>query len=200
MNSVARLNTNLYCRSVFISDVHLGFPGCSARFLSEFLDRVECETLYLVGDIFDFWYMRRRRYWPRSHQEVVHKLLDMARNGTRVIFVPGNHDEAIRPYDGMEFGQIEIQDQFIHETAAGKRFLVLHGDQFDSFVRCSRWLAKLGCAAYGLLLQMNIILNGLRRIFGMGYWSLAAFLKHKVKRLKVHSSSPQGDLWENLAA
>lgn len=189
MNSLVTLNAPLRCRTVFISDVHLGFPGCSAQFLGEFLDRVECDTLYLVGDIFDFWYMRRRRYWPEAHTVVVHKIMDMARNGTRVVFVPGNHDEVARAYDGMDMGNIEIRDQVIHETSDGRNFLVMHGDQFDSVVRCSPWLAKVGCAAYSALLQMNTFLNAGRKLFGLGYWSLAAFLKHKVKNAVQYISS-----------
>ena len=189
MNSLVTLNAPLRCRTVFISDVHLGFPGCSAQFLGEFLDRVECDTLYLVGDIFDFWYMRRRRYWPETHSVVVHKIMDMARNGTRVVFVPGNHDEVARAYDGMDMGNIEIRDQLIHETSDGRNFLVMHGDQFDSVVRCSPWLAKVGCAAYSALLQMNTCLNARSQLFGLGYWSLAAFLKHKVKNAVQYISS-----------
>jgi UDP-2,3-diacylglucosamine pyrophosphatase LpxH len=189
MNSLATLPAPLRCRTAFISDVHLGFPGCSAEFLCAFLDRVDCRTLYLVGDIFDFWYMRRRRYWPKAHSEVVHRLMEKARNGTRVVFVPGNHDEVVRAYDGMDLGCIEVRDQVIHETADGRRLLVLHGDQFDSVVRCSPWLAALGCFAYGALLKANIVLNAFRRIFGLGYWSLAAFLKHKVKNAVQYISS-----------
>lgn len=189
MNSLVAINAPLRCKTVFISDVHLGFPGCSAGFLGDFLDQIECETLYLVGDIFDFWYMRRRRYWPQKHSDVVHKIMDKARNGTKVIFVPGNHDEVVRAYDGLDMGSIEIRDQVLHETVAGETFLVLHGDQFDSVVRCSPWLAKVGCVAYGALLRMNIVLNGARRLFGMNYWSLAAFLKHKVKNAVKYISS-----------
>ncbi|KAA9130306.1 UDP-2,3-diacylglucosamine diphosphatase [Marinihelvus fidelis] len=189
MNSLVTLDTKIRSRTVFISDVHLGFPGCSAEFLCDFLDKVECETLYLVGDIFDFWYMKRRRYWPKAHGEVVHRLMKKARHGTRVVFVPGNHDEVCRAYDGMDMGCIEIHDRIIHETADGRKMLVLHGDQFDSVVRCSPWLAKIGCVAYGALLQLNILLNGMRRVFGMGYWSLAAFLKNKVKNAVKYISS-----------
>jgi UDP-2,3-diacylglucosamine pyrophosphatase LpxH len=189
MNSLVSLDTTLRCRTVFISDVHLGFPGCSADYLTDFLDRVDCETLYLVGDIFDFWYMKRRRYWPKAHSEVVHRIMQKAREGTRVVFVPGNHDEVVRAYDGMDMGCIEIRDEAIHETADGRRMLVLHGDQFDSVVRCSPWLAAVGCMAYGALLQLNILLNAFRRVFGLGYWSLAGFLKHKVKNAVQYISS-----------
>jgi UDP-2,3-diacylglucosamine pyrophosphatase LpxH len=189
MNSLVRLDTRLRCRTVFISDVHLGFPGCSAEFLADFLDRVQCDTLYLVGDIIDFWYMKKRRHWPQSHSTVLHRILEKADQRTRVVFVPGNHDEAVRPFDGLLLGQVEIRDQAIHETADGRRMLVLHGDQFDQVVRCSPWLAMLGCLAYGVLLRMNVFINRVRRMLGKDYWSLAAFLKHKVKNAVQYISS-----------
>lgn len=189
MNTLVPLDTTNRCRTVFISDVHLGFHGCSAGFLLDFLDRTECETLYLVGDIVDFWYMKKKRHWPKAHSDVLLKICDKARNGTRVVFVPGNHDEAVRPFAGMMFGCIEIQDRVVHETEDGRRFLVLHGDQFDSVVRCSRWLAKLGSWAYDRLLRMNSGINRARRLLGRDYWSLAAFLKHRVKNAVSYISS-----------
>lgn len=189
MNSLSRLDIKLRCRTVFISDVHLGFPGCSADYLLHFLDSVQCDTLYLVGDIIDFWYMKRRRYWPDSHGAVIRKLLELAANGTRVVFVPGNHDEAARPLAGISLGLIEIHQNIIHKTADGQEFLVLHGDEFDSVVRCAPWLAWLGCVAYSGLLKLNRINNIVRRRFGKGYWSLAAFLKHKVKNAVQYISS-----------
>lgn len=189
MKTLVSLDTKLHCRTVFISDVHLGFPGCSAEFLADFLDKVRCETLYLVGDIVDFWYMRKRRYWPDTHSQVLQGILNMARNGTRVVFVPGNHDEALRPFDNLKMGEIEIRNQVIHETIGGRRILVLHGDQFDSVVRCSPALAYLGAVLYGILLRINVLLNAVRRRLGKGYWSLAAFLKHKVKNAMQYISS-----------
>ena len=189
MNSLVRLDTNLRCRTVFISDVHLGFPGCSADFLADFLDSVHCETLFLVGDIIDFWYMKKRRYWPQSHSLVLQRILEKANQGTRVVFVPGNHDEAARPFDGLMLGKVEIRDQVVHETADGRRLLVLHGDQFDAVVRCSPLLAKLGSFAYGLLLKLNGALNRVRRVLGKDYWSLAAAAKHRVKNAVQYISS-----------
>jgi len=189
MNSLSRLETRLRCRSVFISDVHLGFPGCSADYLLHFLDSMQCDTLYLVGDIIDFWYMKRRRYWPNSHSAVIRKLLELAAEGTRVVFIPGNHDEAVRPLAGISLGKIEIHQNIIHDTADGKQYLILHGDEFDSVVRCAPWLAWLGCLAYSGLLKLNHITNAVRRRFGRGYWSLAAFLKHKVKNAVQYISS-----------
>ena len=189
MNSLVSLNTRMQCRTAFISDVHLGFPGCSADFLCDFLDKVQCENLYLVGDIVDFWYMKRRRYWPDSHSQVVYKILEKARCGTRVVFVPGNHDEALRPFDNLEMGQIEIRDQVVHKTGDGRRILVLHGDQFDSVVRCSPVIAVVGTVLYGVLLRLNVVINAIRRRLGKEYWSLAAFLKHKVKNAVQYISS-----------
>jgi UDP-2,3-diacylglucosamine pyrophosphatase LpxH len=167
--------------SVFISDIHLGFHGCSAEYLCDFLEQVSCRNLYLVGDIVDFWHMRRKRYWPESHARVVQKILQMAQDGTRVVMVPGNHDETLRQYNGMTIGSIEVNDRLVHETPDGKHLLVLHGDQFDSVVRCSPLLAMIGSGLYGVLLSMNTWINAVRRRLGRDYWSLAAYLKGKVK-------------------
>ena len=168
-------------QSIFISDVHLGFPGCSADYLCEFLDRTQCENLFLVGDIIDFWYLRKRKHWPESHGRVVRKILRKAEEGTRVVLVPGNHDETLRQYSGMRIGPVEVHDHLVHETADGRRLLVLHGDQFDSVVRCSPLLAVIGTGLYGALLVMNRWINAVRKRLGRDYWSLAAYLKNKVK-------------------
>lgn len=171
----------LRVRTVWISDLHLGFRGCNAEMLLDFLHQVECETLYLVGDIVDVWNMRRGLYWPQAHNNVIRTLLGKAKHGTRVVFVPGNHDEVFRDYIGMVFGNIEIAAEVIHETRDGRRLLVVHGDEFDSVVSCHPWLAHLGSHAYDWLLGANRWLNALRRRLGLGYWSLAGYLKHKVK-------------------
>ncbi|MFU8897023.1 MAG: UDP-2,3-diacylglucosamine diphosphatase [Gammaproteobacteria bacterium] len=168
-------------RTVFISDIHLGSKGCQAGMLLDFLHSIRCETLYLVGDIVDFWSMRRGLYWPQEHNEVVRTVLGMARHGTRVIYVPGNHDELFRDHIGTVFGNVEILGKHIHTTADGRRLLVLHGDEFDGVVRCSPLVARIGSRAYEFLISMNRYVNAFRRRFGYGYWSLAAFLKHKVK-------------------
>ena len=178
---VVKIRHNGDVNSVFISDIHLGFSGCSAEYLCDFLDRVRCRNLYLVGDIIDFWALRRRHYWPDAHNQVVRKVLDIAQQGTRVILVPGNHDETLRQYNGMVIGQVEVSDRVVHVTPDGRRLLVLHGDQFDSVVRCSPLLAVIGAGLYGLLLSLNTSINAVRRRFGKDYWSLAAYLKHKVK-------------------
>ncbi len=168
-------------RTIFISDVHLGCRGCQAQLLLDFLRSTRCETLYLVGDIIDFWSMRKGIYWPQAHNDVLRTILGKAKHGTRVVYVPGNHDEIFRPYAGTVFGNVEIARQSIHETADRKRLLVLHGDEFDGVVQCSPLLARIGSRAYEFLIWLNRYVNAIRRRMGYRYWSLAAFLKHKVK-------------------
>jgi UDP-2,3-diacylglucosamine pyrophosphatase LpxH len=176
-------------RSVWISDVHLGFPGCNAEFLLDFLRSTQCEYLYLVGDIVDVWYMKKRLFWPQSHNDVIRTLLGKAKHGTKVFYVPGNHDELFRDYDGMSFGNVSICNQVIHTTANGRRLLVLHGDQFDAVVKFSKTLALLGTKVYDWLLSLNGIVNRVRRKLGFRYWSLSAFLKHRVKNAVHYISS-----------
>jgi UDP-2,3-diacylglucosamine pyrophosphatase LpxH len=168
-------------RTVWISDVHLGTAGCQAGLLSDFLHSVECETLYLVGDIVDGWRLRKGWYWPDQHNEVIRRILKMAHRGTRVIYIPGNHDEMFRDYAGLSFGGVEVQLEAIHTTADGRNLLVTHGDAFDGIVLYARWLAFLGDQAYTLLLKANIILNAVRRRFSLPYWSLSSYLKKRVK-------------------
>ncbi len=168
-------------RTIWISDTHLGTPGCNAALLLDFLKSVKCETLYLVGDIVDGWQLRKGWYWPQAHNDIVRSILKMAKHGTRVVYVPGNHDEAFRDYVGLDFGGIELLPEAIHVTADGRRLLILHGDQFDGVVLYARWLAYLGDSAYELMLKGNRLVNWARRRMGMPYWSLAAFLKKRVK-------------------
>jgi UDP-2,3-diacylglucosamine pyrophosphatase LpxH len=171
----------VHYRTLFISDVHLGTRSAQAELLLDFLKETESDTIYLVGDIVDFWRIRRGAIWPQSHNDVLQKLLRKVRKGTRVVFIPGNHDEGIRQYCGQHFGGIEIEHQTVHTTADGKRYLVIHGDEFDVVVRYARWLAFLGDRGYELALWMNHPLNFVRRRFGLGYWSLSAHLKLRVK-------------------
>lgn len=174
--------TPLRYRTIFISDVHLGFRGCAANYLLDFLQSTECEQLYLVGDIFDVWEMQKKRlYWPREHNEVVKTVLKKAANGTQVIYIPGNHDEVFREFAGSEINGVSIQLNAIHETADGRRFLVTHGDEFDTVVQCSRLVAMLGSRMYDWLLPANFYVNWVRRKLGFPYWSLAAHVKQKVK-------------------
>jgi UDP-2,3-diacylglucosamine pyrophosphatase LpxH len=178
MNSVSAGNRY---RSIWISDVHLGTRGCKAQFLLDFLKNCESEYLYLVGDIIDCWRLRRAWYWHQAHNDVVQKLLRKARKGTKVIYVPGNHDEPLRDYTDMHFGGVEVVEEAIHVTADGRRLLVLHGDKFDGIVKYARWLAVLGDQAYNFLLALNHWYNLWRRRFGYPYWSLSAYLKRQVK-------------------
>ncbi len=172
----------LRLRTVWISDLHLGTPGCQAGPLLDFLRQVECETLYLVGDIIDGWQLRRQWFWPQQHNDVVQKLLRKVRKGTRVVFVPGNHDEFARRYLGHSFGGIEVLGEAIHTTADGRRLWVTHGDHFDGVIQCAKWLAYLGDWAYTRALELNHWLNSARARLGLPYWSLSRYLKLKVKR------------------
>jgi UDP-2,3-diacylglucosamine pyrophosphatase LpxH len=169
-------------RSVFISDVHLGTRSAQATELLAFLRRYDAQTIYLVGDIVDFWKVRRGAYWPQTHNDVIQKLLRKVRRGARLVLVPGNHDEGLRDLDGMHFGGIEVRRTTIHRTADGRRYLIMHGDEFDVVVRTARWVALLGDRGYELALWLNAPLNWVRRHLGFGYWSLSAYLKYSVKR------------------
>lgn len=172
--------TNHY-RTLFISDVHLGTRGCQAHLFMDFLRHNDADTIYLVGDIVDCWRLRRGWYWPQAHNDVVQKLLRKARKGARIIYVPGNHDDVLRDYTGTHFGGIEVTKRIVHEAADGKRYLVIHGDEFDVVVRYARWLAFLGDSAYTAALGINTVFNAARRRLGLKYWSLSAWLKLKVK-------------------
>jgi UDP-2,3-diacylglucosamine pyrophosphatase LpxH len=168
-------------RTVFISDVHLGTKGCQAELLLDFIRHVECDTLYLVGDIIDGWKLRNGWYWPQAHNDVVQKILRLARKGVNVIYVPGNHDEMVRDFCGVHFGGVVVARDAIHEAADGKRYLVVHGDEFDGVVQHAKWLALLGDYAYRALIATNTLFNRARRRLGFGYWSLSAYLKTRVK-------------------
>ena len=168
-------------RTVWISDVHLGTRGCNADLLIDFLDAVDSETMYLVGDMIDGWRLKKRFYWPAAHNDVVWRLLKRAKRGTRMVYIPGNHDEMFRQFAGLDFGGISIRRRAVHETADGRRLLVLHGDEFDAITLAHRWLAHVGDTAYTVLMGVNRWVNALRRRFGMPYWSLSKHAKAKVK-------------------
>jgi UDP-2,3-diacylglucosamine pyrophosphatase LpxH len=168
-------------RALFLSDIHLGTRAAQADALLEFLKHHEADVIYLVGDIIDFWRVKRGPVWPQSHNDVLQKLLRKVRKGTRIVFIPGNHDEALRDYCGMWFGGIEIHRDVVHIAADGRRYLVMHGDEFDVIVRYAKWLAFLGDRSYEFALWCNHPLNWLRRRLGFGYWSLSAYLKLRVK-------------------
>lgn len=173
-------------RTIWISDIHLGTRGCQAELLLDFLKHTESEYLYLVGDIVDGWQLRKRWYWPQSHNDVIQKILRRARKGSHVFFIPGNHDEAARNFCGLHFGGVYVTNEVVHTTARGKRLLILHGDQFDMVMGCAKWLAHLGDAAYEFMLKVNTIFNFIRRSLGFSYWSLSAYLKNKVKNAVNH--------------
>ena len=180
MSQVEALRPLRY-RTIWISDVHLGFRGCQAEFLLDFLRATACRQLYLVGDIIDMWALRKGLYWPDAHNQVVQAVLEKARNGTQVTYVPGNHDELLRGHLGAEFAGVAIRDELVHTTVDGRRLLVLHGDKFDQVVQNGRWLAMLGATLYDTVLAISQPVHRIRRRLGLRYWSLAAFLKHKVK-------------------
>ena len=158
-------------RTLFLSDIHLGTRGSQAELLLDFLKHNESEELFLVGDIVDGWRLKSGWYWPQAHNDVVQKLLRKVRKGARVVFIPGNHDEFARDFLGMEFGGVEVVDHVIHETGDGRKFLVIHGDQFDIVVRHARWLAHLGDWAYDFAIWINTWFNAARRRLGLPYWS-----------------------------
>lgn len=168
-------------RTVFISDVHLGLKGVRANELSAFLKHVECERLYLVGDILDLWVLRQKWHWPISHNQVVRRILKMARKGVSVTYVPGNHDDSLRQYSGIDIGGVRITRQVIHRTADGRHLLVTHGDEFDLVVQNSRWLSIIGALAYDQLLALNRAVNAARALVGCKPWSFATAIKLKVK-------------------
>ena len=168
-------------RTLWISDVHLGTRDCQAEHLSQFLKGYHADKVYLVGDIIDGWKMRGGMYWPQAHTNVIRRLLTMAKRGTEVIYVTGNHDEFLRRYSKLILGNIQLVDEAVHVTADGRHLLVIHGDQFDVITRYHRWLAFLGDSAYEFTLTLNRWLNHWRARYGYGYWSLSAYLKHKVK-------------------
>lgn len=175
------IGTRTRYRTIWISDVHLGTRGCNADYLIDFLDSVDSDRMYLVGDIIDGWRLRKSWYWPPKHNDVVWRLLKRAKRGTEVIYIPGNHDEAFRQFVGLNFGGVEIKRTAIHETADGRRLLVCHGDEFDAVVLYARWLAVLGDVAYISMMEINRWLNVVRQKLGMPYWSLSKHAKHKVK-------------------
>ncbi len=168
-------------RTLFLSDLHLGTRAAQAELLLDFLKYHDAETVYLVGDIVDGWRLKKGWYWPQTHNDVVQKFLRKVRKGVRVIYIPGNHDEFARNYTGLTFGGIEVVSEALHKTADDKKIIVMHGDQFDIVVCNARWLAYLGDWAYRVAISTNTWVNTARRLSGLGYWSLSAWAKMKVK-------------------
>ncbi len=168
-------------RTLFLSDIHLGTRACQADKLLGFLKEYECENLFLVGDIIDFWAMSRSVYWPASHNTIVQKVLKKARHNTKVFLIPGNHDELLREHVDSNFGDVLLVREYVHTTADGKKFLLLHGDEYDQVTALHRWVSVLGDISYSFLIHLNRGLSWLRRKFGIsGHWSLADYAKRNV--------------------
>jgi UDP-2,3-diacylglucosamine pyrophosphatase LpxH len=176
-------------RTIWLSDIHLGTRGCKAEYLIDFLRHNYAATLYLVGDIVDGWRLKKSWYWPQAHNDVVQKLLRMVRKGSRVIYVPGNHDEWLRDYTLLHFGGVEVLDEAVHVTADGRRLLVIHGDAYDTVVKHAKSLASLVDNAYTAALYINRHFNLIRRVLGYNYWSLSAYLKLRVKNAVQYIAS-----------
>lgn len=168
-------------RTIWISDIHLGTKGCNAELLIDFLDHTDSETMYLVGDIIDGWRLKKKFYWPPAHNDIVWRILKRAKRGTRIVYIPGNHDEMVRPFSGMNFGGVEIARAAFHDTADGRRLMVLHGDEFDTIMLAHRWLAFVGDALYHVMMEINGMVGKVRKWLGMPYWSISKAAKHKVK-------------------
>jgi UDP-2,3-diacylglucosamine pyrophosphatase LpxH len=167
-------------RAGWISDAHLGTRGCNAAALLDFLRANDFGTLYIVGDLIDIWSLRRGIYWPQQHNDVIQKILRKSRKGTHVIYIPGNHDELVTDFCGT-YGNIEIKQRAIHVTASGERVLIIHGHELDAVVQNVKWLAFAGDLGYQFLLSLNPVINFVRRHLGLGYWSLSAYAKRRVK-------------------
>lgn len=192
------MNTTVY-RTIWISDLHIGSTQCQVDSLLDFLKNNESEKLYLVGDIIDFWSLSKKMYWPQEHNTVIQKILRKARHGTQIIYIPGNHDENIRDYDNYVFGGIVVKNSDIHTTKQGKRFLIVHGDEYDTIAKHHKWLAKLGSVGYDLLIDINRFLRFIRHLFGVrSNFSLAAFVKFKVKNVVQFISDYESSIVQTL--
>ena len=168
-------------RTIWISDVHLGTKGCNHELLIDFLDHTDSQTMYLVGDIIDGWRLKKKFYWPPEHNDIVWRILKRAKRGTKIVYIPGNHDEMVRPFSGMNFGGVEIMRAAFHDTADGRRLMVLHGDEFDTIMLAHRWLAFVGDALYHVMMKLNNWVAAARKRLGLPYWSISKAAKHKVK-------------------
>jgi UDP-2,3-diacylglucosamine pyrophosphatase LpxH len=172
--------------SIFISDVHLGQGGCRAEDLLDFLAETEARNIFVIGDLVDFWAMRRSVWWPQAHQDVLRTLVSRANNGVRVVYIPGNHDEAAREFAGMTICGVEIRRQLVHRTADGRRMLLMHGDEVDSSVRHGRLRVRLGAAIYSAALSLDRVVLHVRRMLGLAEWSLTAWLKQTVRDARAY--------------
>jgi UDP-2,3-diacylglucosamine pyrophosphatase LpxH len=184
-------------RTIFISDIHLGTKGCQANLLADFLASNDAETFYLIGDIFDGWRLRRGWHWPEEHNAIIQAILEKSKNGARVIYIPGNHDEVMRGFYGTHFGGVEVKQSDIFTGANGKRYLVTHGDEYDTIITNARWLAYLGDRAYAFLIWLNPKVNFVRRLWSPRYWSLSKWCKQQVKQaVKFISNYEEVLVWD----
>lgn len=195
-NKHSSRDERLQARTIWISDVHLGYQDCKAEYLLDFLNQIQCEVLYLVGDILDLWAMKRRFWWPASHYQVLLKINELADQGVQVIYVPGNHDEPLRRFDGQSFGSIEVALEHEYTSADGKRWLIMHGDAMDAYINLS-WVTRLcGDVAYGLLLFINRWANRVRKWQGRPYFSLAGLIKNNIKKARFAIETYQNEAME----
>ena len=169
-------------RTIWLSDIHLGNKDCKTDYLLDFLTKNKADTLILVGDIIDLWSLKNKHYWPESHNQIIKLLLEQASAGTRIIYIPGNHDSSVRKFVQYNFGHVELHDTYIHTTASGKRILAIHGDQFDSVVCHNRFHAVVGDVGYDFLLFINRWWHLFQKLRNKPYWSLATYLKSKVDK------------------
>lgn len=185
MSSVHRLYPQRF-KSIWISDTHLGSKECKARYLLDFINSTECDNLFLLGDIIDIWSYKKNKHWPQLHTDIIRAILDKAKNGTRVIYIPGNHDEMVKDFVGSIFGDVKIVERYTHTTVDGKTLLLLHGDEFDHLIQYSKIISALGDWSYSLLLKLNQGINFVRRKLGVPYWSFSSYLKTRVKTAREH--------------
>lgn len=178
-----------YYRTIWISDIHLGTKACQSKYLLNFLKHNDSEKLYLVGDIIDGWALKKKWYWPQSHNDVIQKILRKSRKGTKVIYIPGNHDEAVRQFYNLRFSEIKILKEAIHKTKTGKKLWVTHGDQFDAFRRVTKILELIGDGLYTFITWINEKLNKIREKYKKNYWSFSSHIKSKISNVNEYISS-----------
>ena len=188
----------MHYKSIFISDIHLGSRGCQADVLCSFLKNNTCENLFLVGDVIDGWQLQKRWFFPQSHANVIRRILTAAKRGTKVYYIPGNHDEALRKFlqFDIEVGNISLIDRFDYEAINGKKYLVIHGDFFDSLMVDNKWLMHIGDFAYNFMIWVNVHFNKIRKTLGMDYWSLSKWLKQNTKEALNFINNFEGHLSE----
>ena len=174
----------MHCKSIFISDIHLGTKGCQADSLCNFLKAHTCDNLFLVGDVVDGWRLRKRWYFTQSHANVIRRILTSAKRGTKVYYLLGNHDEGLRPFlrFNIDIGRIKILNKHTYTALNGKKYLIVHGDMFDVLMRKNRkWIMHIGDTLYDLMISFNTYFNKVRKLFGYPYWSLSKWLKSNTK-------------------